>query len=74
MKGTKALPVPQKEFGFAKDVLNLISDWTTDGERLARELAEAERARQRAETASCSNRRLVHPRPSDWPGFFKNCS
>lgn len=49
MKHTKALPVPQKEFGFTKDVFNLFQEWTTDGERLARELAEAERARQRAE-------------------------
>ena len=48
MKHTKALPVPQKEFGFAKDVFNLFHDWTSDGKRLQREQAEAEASRQRA--------------------------
>ena len=51
MKRTKAVPVPQKEFGFAKDVFNLFHDWTSDGERLERERAEAEHARQRAAAA-----------------------
>lgn len=49
MKRLKPLPVPQKEFGFTKDVFNLVQDWTADGERLARELAETEQARQLAE-------------------------
>ena len=49
MKQTKPLPIPQKEFSFAKDVFNLFQEWTTDGERLAREAAEAELARQRVE-------------------------
>ena len=51
MKHTKALPVPQKEFGFAKDVFNLFHDWTSDGERIERERGEAEAARQRAAAA-----------------------
>ena len=51
MKHTKALPVPQKEFGFAKDVFNLFCEWTSDGERIERERAEAEEARQRAAAA-----------------------
>ncbi|MEQ2006788.1 MAG: hypothetical protein ABMA26_08315 [Limisphaerales bacterium] len=51
MKHTKALPVPQKEFGFAKDVFNLFHDWTSDGERIERERAEAEHTRQRAVAA-----------------------
>ncbi|NBU10019.1 MAG: hypothetical protein EBS84_13525 [Proteobacteria bacterium] len=51
MKRTKPLPIPQKEFGFAKDTFNLIQDWTADGVRLARELAEVQQARQLAEAA-----------------------
>ena len=51
MKRTKAWPVPQKEFGFAKDVFNLFHEWTSDGERLKREQTEAQQARQRAAAA-----------------------
>ena len=51
MKRTKALPVPQKEFGFAKDVFNLFHEWTSDGERLEREQTEAQQARQRVAAA-----------------------
>lgn len=51
MKQNQPLPIPQKEFGFAKDVFNLFHDWTSDGERIERERAEAEQARQRAVAA-----------------------
>ncbi|NDF00668.1 MAG: hypothetical protein EB034_20715 [Verrucomicrobia bacterium] len=51
MKRTKPLPVPQKEFGFTPNTFNLIQDWTNDGERLVRELAETEQARRLADTA-----------------------
>ncbi len=54
MKHPKALPVPQKEFGFAKDVFNLFHEWTSDGERIQREQAEAEAARQRTEAAQAA--------------------
>lgn len=48
---TRRLPIPQHEFGFAPDTFNLIQDTATDGERIARERAESERARQLAEQA-----------------------
>ena len=51
MKQNQPLPIPQKEFGFTRDTFNLIQDWTNDGERLAREQAAAEKARQLAATA-----------------------
>ncbi|MFA6546164.1 MAG: hypothetical protein WCS99_17220 [Limisphaerales bacterium] len=51
MKRSKPRPVPQKEFGFTKDVFNLFHEWTSDGERIEREQAEAEEARQRAVAA-----------------------
>ena len=58
MKPIKSMSIPQKEFGFAKDVFNLFREWTSDGEHLERERAEAEAeaeaARQRAEAAQAS--------------------
>ena len=45
------LPIPQNEFGFTPDTFNLIQDTATDGERIARERAEAEKARAVAEQA-----------------------
>ena len=51
MKRRKPLPIPQHEFGFTRETFRLIQDTTTDGERLARELAEAETARRMAEAA-----------------------
>lgn len=51
MRRTKALPVPQKEFGFTQDTFNLNQDWTNDGERLAREHEQGEKMRQLAATA-----------------------
>ena len=51
MKRSKPLPIPQKEFGFTRDTFNLIQDWTNDGERIERERAEAEQARQLATAA-----------------------
>ena len=44
-------PVPQHEFGFTPDTFNLFTETTLDGERIAREQAEAEHARQLAQTA-----------------------
>ena len=51
MERNKPLPIPQKEFGFARDTFNLVIEFTCDGERLAREQERAEEARQRAEKA-----------------------
>ena len=45
------LPIPQKEFGFAPSAFNLAIETGLDGERLARERAESDRARRLAEAA-----------------------
>ena len=47
----RRLPVVQYEFGFAVQTFNLFQQMSLDGERLARERAEAEQARQKAEAA-----------------------
>ena len=47
----RRLPVPQHEFGFTADTFNLFQETALDGERVARELAEAEAARRRARAA-----------------------
>jgi len=45
------LPIPQHEFGFTPDTFNLIQDTAPDCERIARERAEADKARALAEQA-----------------------
>jgi hypothetical protein len=45
------LPIPQHEFGFAPDTFNLFQQSTLDGDRLARERAQADEARRLANTA-----------------------
>ncbi len=45
------LHIPQHEFGFTAATFNLFQESTLDGERVARELAEAEDARRRARAA-----------------------
>ena len=47
----RRLPVPQHEFLFAPQAFNLFTDTTLDGDRIAREQAEADRARRAAESA-----------------------
>ena len=47
----RRLPVPQHEFGFTANTFNLFQETTLDGERVARELDEAEEARRRARAA-----------------------
>ena len=47
----RRLPIPQHEFGFAPDTFNLILETGIDGERMARERAEADHARRNAEAA-----------------------
>ena len=44
----RPLKTPPREFAFAADHFNLILDSTTDGERIARERAKAERDRAEA--------------------------
>ena len=47
----RRLPIPQHEFGFVPDTFALIQETGLDGDRLARERAEADRARDAAESA-----------------------
>jgi len=52
MKRTRRrLPIPQHEFPFAPDAFNLAIETGLDGDRLAFERAEADRARRLAESA-----------------------
>ena len=52
MKRTKRrLPLPQHEFGYAPATFSLFAEVSLDGERIAREQAEAEQLRLAAETA-----------------------
>ena len=50
-RSTRRLPIPQHEFGFAPNAFNLIAETGLDGERLAREREEAQRARHLADKA-----------------------
>jgi hypothetical protein len=50
----KTMPIPQYEFGFVPDTFALIRQWGLDGDRLARERAEADEARELAETAQAT--------------------
>jgi hypothetical protein len=50
-RSKRRLPVPQHEFGFAPQAFNLFTDTTLDGDRIARERVEADRARRAAESA-----------------------
>ena len=47
----RRLPIPQNEFCFAPSTFNLFGDYTSDGERIAREREQANKARQRADAA-----------------------
>ncbi len=50
-RNRRPLPIPQHEFGFAPDTFNLIQESGIDGERIARERDEADRARKFATDA-----------------------
>lgn len=50
-RNRRRLPIPQHEFGFTPDTFNLMQETELDGERLARERAEADHARRMAEAA-----------------------
>ncbi|MGA2541682.1 MAG: hypothetical protein ABSG78_09045 [Verrucomicrobiota bacterium] len=47
----RRLPIPQHEFPFAPELFNLFTETTQDGDGLARERAEADRARRAADSA-----------------------
>jgi hypothetical protein len=53
-RNRRRLPIPQHEFGFVPDTFTLIQDTGLDGERLARERADADRARSLAEAAQAA--------------------
>ena len=59
-RNRRRLPIPQHEFLFAAETYRLTCETTLDGERLARERAEAERARTMAEKAQAA---LFNPSP-----------
>jgi len=50
-RNRRRLPIPQHEFAFAPGTFNLVVENGTDGDRIARERAEADRARHAAESA-----------------------
>ena len=50
-RNRRRLPIPQLEFGFVPGTFTLIQDSGQDGDRLARERDEADRARRAAESA-----------------------
>jgi len=60
-RNKRRLPVPQHEFGFAPQAFNLFTETTLDGDRIAREQAEADRARRAAESAQA--RLFLSPNP-----------
>ena len=59
-RSRRRLPIPQHEFSFAADSFRLFSEEGQDGERLARERDEADRARALAEKAQAA---LFSPPP-----------
>jgi len=50
-RNRRRLPIPQHEFGFTPDTFGLILENGIDGERIARERADADRARRLADAA-----------------------
>jgi hypothetical protein len=53
-RNRRRLTIPQHEFGFTPDTFNLILENGIDGERIARERAEADQARRNAEAAQAA--------------------
>ena len=53
-KRTYRLPIPQHEFGFVPDTFTLMQETGLDGDRIACERAEADRARRLAEAAQAA--------------------
>jgi len=59
-RNRRRLPIPQHEFGFVPDTFTLMQETGLDGDRLARERDEADRARALAEKAQAA---LFNPPP-----------
>jgi hypothetical protein len=53
-RNSRRLPIPQHEFGFVPDTFTLMQETGLDGDRLARERDEADRARALAEKAQAA--------------------
>ncbi len=53
-RNRRRLPVPQHEFGFTPAMFNLMVETGLDGDRIARERAEADQARRNAEAAQAA--------------------
>ena len=53
-RNKRRLPLPQHEFGFTPDTFNLFAEVSLDGERIAREQAEAADRRRAAEAAQAA--------------------
>jgi len=53
-RNKRRLPAPQHEFGFAPAAFNLFAENTLDGDRIARERAEADARRREAEAAQAA--------------------
>ena len=60
-RNRRRLPIPQHEFGFVPDTFTLMQETGLDGDRLARERDEADRARALAEKAQAA---LISKPPS----------
>ena len=59
-RNRRRLPIPQHEFGFVPDTFTLMQETGLDGDRLAHERDEADRARTLAEKAQAA---LFNPPP-----------
>jgi hypothetical protein len=53
-RNKRRLPLPQHEFGFTPDTFNLFAEVSLDGERIAREQAEAAQRRRDAEAGQAA--------------------
>ena len=53
-RNKRRLPLPQHEFGFSPDAFNLFVEVSLDGDRIAREQAEADQRRREAEAAQAA--------------------
>jgi hypothetical protein len=53
-RSKRRLPVPQHEFGFSPATFNLFAEASLDGERIAREQAEAEQRRRATDAAQAA--------------------
>ena len=53
-RNKRRLPIPQHEFGFTPDTFNLFAEVSLDGERIAREQAEAAERRRKAEAGQAA--------------------